>query len=89
MDQYLVSLVKWISNKPNSFFSLFFFFPYSINALVDQEVKRRLFEEKLEREKQRKMEREKERQEREKEIHKLRSMHERELRQLRAKLENR
>ena len=73
------------------FISLFFFFfPInSINALVDQEVKRRLFEEKVEREKQRRLEREKERQEREKEIHKLKSIHERELRQLRAKLENR
>ena len=61
----------------------------SINALVDQEVKRRLFEEKVEREKQRRLEREKERQEREKEIHKLKSIHEKELQLLRAKLENR
>ncbi|KAL8611043.1 hypothetical protein ACOMHN_042659 [Nucella lapillus] len=59
-----------------------------INALVEQEVKRRLFDEKVEREKQRRMEREKERQDREKEIQKLKSVHERELRQLRAKLEN-
>ncbi|XP_076464359.1 kinesin-like protein KIF16B isoform X2 [Babylonia areolata] len=59
-----------------------------INALVEQEVKRRLFDEKVEREKQRRMEREKERQEREKEIQKLKSVHERELRHLRAKLEN-
>ncbi|XP_070179569.1 kinesin-like protein KIF16B isoform X2 [Littorina saxatilis] len=58
-----------------------------INALVEQEVKRRLFEEKVEREKQRRVERDKERQDREKEIQKLKSSHERELRQLRAKLE--
>ncbi|XP_025105880.1 kinesin-like protein KIF16B [Pomacea canaliculata] len=59
-----------------------------INALVEQEVKRRLFEEKVEREKQRRMEREQERLERDKEIHRLKSLHEREIRQLKARLEN-
>lgn len=62
---------------------------HSINALVEQEVKRRLFEEKVEREKQRRIEREKDRQERDKEIRSLKSVHEREMRQLRAKFENR
>lgn len=52
-------------------------------------MKRRLFEEKVEREKQRRMEREQERLERDKEIHKLKSLHEREIRQLKARLENR
>ena len=67
---------------------LLFFNSNRINALVDQEVKRRLFEEKVDREKQRRMEREKEKREREREIQKLKSMHEKEMKLLREKLED-
>ncbi|XP_061173499.1 kinesin-like protein KIF16B [Saccostrea echinata] len=58
-----------------------------INALVEQEVKRRLFEEKKQRENLRKQEREKERQERDLEIQKLKEQHSREIKQLKAKFE--
>ncbi|XP_071080558.1 kinesin-like protein KIF16B [Haliotis cracherodii] len=59
-----------------------------INNLVEQEVKRRLFEEKVERDRIRKIDKENERIEREKEILRLKAAHSRELKQLRAKLEN-
>ncbi|XP_012936774.1 kinesin-like protein KIF16B [Aplysia californica] len=59
-----------------------------VNSLVEQEVKCRLFEEKLERERLRKAEREREKQERDREIQKLKSMHQREMNQLKAKLED-
>ncbi|XP_046558058.1 LOW QUALITY PROTEIN: kinesin-like protein KIF16B [Haliotis rubra] len=59
-----------------------------INSLVEQEVKRRLFEEKVERDRLRKIDKENERIEREKEILRLKAAHSRELKQLRAKLEN-
>ncbi|KAJ8308444.1 hypothetical protein KUTeg_013318 [Tegillarca granosa] len=58
-----------------------------INSLVEQEVKRRMFEEKLARENRRKQEREKEKKDRELEIQKLKEQHSRELRQLKAKYE--
>ncbi|XP_048732048.2 kinesin-like protein KIF16B isoform X2 [Ostrea edulis] len=58
-----------------------------INALVEQEVKRRLFEEKKQRENVRKQEREKERVERDLEIQKLKEQHSREIKQLKAKFE--
>ncbi|KAL3874464.1 hypothetical protein ACJMK2_037473 [Sinanodonta woodiana] len=60
-----------------------------INALVEQEVKRRLFEEKLQREQIRQLEREKEKIEREEEIRKLKDAHVREIKQLKAKYEKR
>ncbi|XP_064623778.1 kinesin-like protein KIF16B isoform X2 [Lineus longissimus] len=60
-----------------------------INALVEQEVKKRLYEEKVEREKRRKMEREKDRKEREQEMMKMKRAHDREIEQLRQKYENR
>ncbi|WAR19002.1 KI16B-like protein [Mya arenaria] len=46
-----------------------------INALVEQEVKRRMFEEKLEREQKRQLERDRERQERDEEIKHLKEAH--------------
>ena len=58
-----------------------------MNNLVEQEVKCRLFEEKLERERLRKQERERDKQDREREIQRLKSKHEREMNQLKAKLE--
>lgn len=58
-----------------------------INALVEQEVKRRLFEEKVEREKQRRIEKEQEKKERDEEISRIRMMHSRELKHLKAKYE--
>ncbi|BFZ12122.1 hypothetical protein BsWGS_15161 [Bradybaena similaris] len=58
-----------------------------LNSLVDQEVKCRMFEEKLERDRLRKLEREKDKQERDKEIQRLKSIHQREINQLKAKLE--
>ncbi|RUS86561.1 hypothetical protein EGW08_005700 [Elysia chlorotica] len=58
-----------------------------VNNLVEQEVKCRLFEEKLERERLRKQERERDKQDREREIQRLKSKHEREMNQLKAKLE--
>ncbi|GFN97153.1 kinesin-like protein kif16b [Plakobranchus ocellatus] len=58
-----------------------------VNNLVEQEVKCRLFEEKLERERQRKLERERDKQDKEREIQRLKSKHEREMNQLKAKLE--
>ncbi|XP_033734279.1 kinesin-like protein KIF16B isoform X1 [Pecten maximus] len=58
-----------------------------INALVEQEVKRRMFEEKVERENRRKVERKKEQEDRAEEIQKIKEQHNRELRQLKAKLE--
>ena len=60
-----------------------------MNNLVEQEVKCRLFEEKLERERLRKQERERDKQDREREIQRLKSKHEREMNQLKAKLEQR
>nr|XP_022333940.1 kinesin-like protein KIF16B isoform X3 [Crassostrea virginica] len=59
-----------------------------INALVEQEVKRRMFEEKRQRENLRKQEREKEKLERDLEIQKLKEQHSRELKQLKAKYES-
>ena len=59
-----------------------------INALVEQEVKRRMFEEKKQRENLRKQEREKEKLERDLEIQKLKEQHCRELKQLKAKYES-
>lgn len=59
-----------------------------INALVEQEVKRRMFEEKRQRENLRKQEREKEKFERDLEIQTLKEQHSRELKQLRAKYES-
>ncbi len=50
-------------------------------------MKRRLFEEKVERDRLRKIDKENERIEREKEILRLKAAHSRELKQLRAKLE--
>ncbi|XP_069117380.1 kinesin-like protein KIF16B isoform X2 [Argopecten irradians] len=58
-----------------------------INALVEQEVKRRMFEEKVERENRRKVERQKEQEDRAEEIQKIKEQHNREVRQLKAKLE--
>lgn len=64
------------------------FFQTRINALVEQEVKRRMFEEKRQRENLRKQEREKEKFERDLEIQTLKEQHSRELKQLRAKYES-
>ncbi|XP_059148242.1 kinesin-like protein KIF16B [Physella acuta] len=58
-----------------------------LNSLVEQEVKCRLFEEKVERERLRKLERERDKQEREREIERLKSLHQREMSLLRAQLE--
>ncbi|KAK3093196.1 hypothetical protein FSP39_012500 [Pinctada imbricata] len=58
-----------------------------INALVEQEVKRRMFEEKAHRESKRKQEREKEKRERDLEIQKLKEQHSREIKNLKAKYE--
>ena len=60
-----------------------------INALVEQEVKRRLFEERVQREKERRMEREREKMEREQELSKIRKAHDRELQRLKEKYESR
>ncbi len=62
---------------------------YRINALVEQEVKRRLFEERVQREKERRMERERERQERDSELARIRKAHDKELQRLRDKYEAR
>lgn len=62
---------------------------FRINNLVEQEVKRRLFEEKVQREKQRRIEREKEKKERQVEIEKIKLAHHREIKQLKAKLDKR
>ncbi|XP_052767507.1 kinesin-like protein KIF16B isoform X2 [Mya arenaria] len=58
-----------------------------INALVEQEVKRRMFEEKLEREQKRQLERDRERQERDEEIKHLKEAHHREMKKLKDKFE--
>ncbi|GAB1601251.1 kinesin-like protein KIF16B isoform X1 [Argonauta hians] len=58
-----------------------------INSLVEQEVKVRLFEEKVQREKQRRIEKEQEKKERDDEINRLKVMHSREMKQLKAKYE--
>lgn len=63
-------------------------FPFRINTLVEQEVKRRMFEEKILRENFRKKEKEKERIDRAAEIQKIKDMHNRELKQLKDKYEN-
>ncbi|XP_060590236.1 kinesin-like protein KIF16B [Ruditapes philippinarum] len=60
-----------------------------INALVEQEVKRRMFEEKLQREQKRQLERDKEKREREEEIKRLKDAHHREMKQLKARFEKR
>ncbi|XP_050405593.1 kinesin-like protein KIF16B [Patella vulgata] len=57
-----------------------------INGMVEQEVKRRVFEEKLERDKQRRLEREKDKSERDQEMQRLKLTHAREIRRLKAKL---
>ncbi len=62
---------------------------FRINALVEQEVKRRLFEERVQREKERRMEREREKQEREQELAKIRKAHDKELQRLKEKYEAR
>ena len=62
---------------------------YRINALVEQEVKRRMFEEKLQREQKRQLERDREKREREEEIKHLKDAHHREIKQLKAKYERR
>ncbi len=59
-----------------------------INALVEQEVKRRLLEERVQREKQRRIEREKERLERDQELVKIKRAHEREIQRLKEKYES-
>ncbi|XP_070569442.1 kinesin-like protein KIF16B isoform X2 [Ptychodera flava] len=56
-----------------------------VKELVEEEVKKRLFEEKVQREKQLLLEREKEQLEREREIQQLKRSHERELEQLKRK----
>ncbi|XP_052059373.1 kinesin-like protein KIF16B [Mytilus californianus] len=58
-----------------------------INTLVEQEVKRRMFEEKILRENFRKKEKEKERIDRAAEIQKIKDMHNREIKQLKDKYE--
>lgn len=58
-----------------------------VNLLVEQEVKRRLFEEKVEREKQRRIDREKEKRAREEEISKLKNRHKTELQRLKERYE--
>ena len=68
-----------------------YFMPFyftRINALVEQEVKRRMFEEKRQRENLRKQEREKEKLEQDLEIQRLKEQHSRELKQLKAKYES-
>ena len=52
---------------------------------MDQEVKRRMFEEKVQREQKRQIERDKERKEREEEIKRLKEIHNREIKQLKAR----
>ena len=59
----------------------------SVNNLVEQEVKCRLFEDKLERERQHKIQRDRDRLARDKEIQKLKYQHQREMNKLKAKLE--
>lgn len=59
---------------------------YRINTLVEQEVKRRMLEEKVQRENFRKKEKEKERLEKAAEIQKIRDMYDREIKQLKDKL---
>lgn len=58
-----------------------------INTLVEQEVKRRMFEEKVQRENFRKIEKEKERIDRAAEIQKIKDMYSREIKQLKEKYE--
>lgn len=60
-----------------------------INALVEQEVRRRMFEEKLQREQKRLLERDRDKREREEEIKRLKEAHHREIRQLKARYEKR
>ena len=67
--------------------TFFFFFSVRINALVDQEVKRTLFKERVKREKQRLVERENDRQERHQELSKIKQAHNREIAKLREKYE--
>ena len=55
---------------------------------MEQEVKRRLLEERVQREKQRRIEREKERLEREQELNKIRKAHEKELQRLKDRYES-
>ena len=56
---------------------------------MEQEVKRRLFEERVQREKQRRMEREIEKLERDQELARIRKAHDRELQRLKEKYEKR
>ena len=58
-----------------------------INTLVEQEVKRRMFEEKVQRENFRKIEKEKEKIDRAAEIQKIKDMYNREIKQLKEKYE--
>ena len=60
---------------------------YRINALVEQEVKRRMFEEKVQREQKRQLERDREKKEREEEIKRLKEAHHREIKQLKARFD--
>ena len=61
--------------------------PHRINALVDQEVKRKLYKEHVHREKQRRIERENDRLERNHELSKIKQAHNREIAKLRQKYE--
>jgi len=56
---------------------------------VEQEVKRRMFEEKVGREQRRQLERERERRDREEEIKRLKEAHHRELKKLKDRYERR
>ena len=60
-------------------------FSNRLNTLVEQEVKRRLYEERVLREKQRSRERAKDLEERQHEMAKLKRAHERELKRLKEK----
>ena len=62
---------------------------FRINSLVEQEVKRRMFEEKLHREQKRLVERDREKREREEELTRLKDAHRREIKQLKARYEKR
>ena len=64
------------------------FFQGRINALVEAEVKKRLVEERVQREKQRRMEKEKERLRHDKQLTKIRHTHRREMKRLRQKYES-
>lgn len=58
-----------------------------ISSLVEQEVKRRLFEERVQRQKQRSVEREREALEREVELNKIKKAHDHELKRMKRRYE--